>query len=285
MQAKRLIVLSVFMIPVAIAVLGGGLADAFGVARASAAEVVERTMATIPDAVRDRRMDLEIATRRRQIHESKVALGVSRGRVERMRAALERDEAAAEMRTTILRDAAVALRAADREGRALVHLAGVDRPVADVREQVRELAAAEQGDRERTEDRRKSLARLLSGVEQAERCIARLEHSMTSLVSEVDMLRTRRFNAALESRNLDMIGAICAAADPTMSEIGGEAERLRQEILRLEIGNDARRHSLAGEELAIEQDFRVERELAVGHGAAAGVGQEPGQDANDARRP
>ena len=120
---------------------------------------------------------------------------------------------------------------------------------------------------------------------QGESALSEMRDSLLALEEEIDLLRARREQARLEGQTLELVGAVSGASLPGSTAVGAEAARLRQEVDRLEAGNEAKRDSMPGssKQNRVAADWeRLERLKAFQGPKAAPSGDAPQQSGDSA---
>ncbi len=267
---------------------GRPLGELLGLARAGADVTVDGMVDTVPTEVRDRALDHDLRRQQSRVTEHQIALNLSRREVETLEQQVAELEQRGARRQRLLAEAYPVLEQATEEGLATVSFAGAEHTLASFQADIDRLLTEEDRETRQLAIRREGLSKLTRSVADGERALGDMRDALVALEQEIELLRTRREQADLESRTLEMVAGVDAAPGLDASELGSQAEALRRDIERKEAANEARRAGLpvgaGGSATALERDYerlerlRALREAQAGSDAPASAGESGKQD-------
>ncbi len=225
-------------------VAGRPIGELFGLVRASADVTVDSLVDGAPTPVTDRMLDHDVRQQRSRVTEHQVALELSRRQIEGLGRQIAELEARGKRRRRLLAEAYPVLRQATDKGLEQVQFAGSKHTLSAFQSQLDALLAEEERESRQLTIRRAGLTKLTTSVHDGERALAEMRDALAGLEQEIDLLRTRRDQAQLEAKTLDLVSAVGSAPSPQASRLGTQAAQLRKTVDRLEAGNQARRSNL-----------------------------------------
>lgn len=251
---------------------GRSLREMHGLARAGASVTVDGMVDQVPVVVRDRKLDHDVELQRRQVLDRQVQLNLSRRQLETLGSEVETLEERAARRGRLLAEAHPILEDALANGRRSVQFAGAEHELDRFQADLDALLAEEEREMRQLEIKRSGLSRLRRSMSDGEAAVRDMRIALAGLEQEVELLRARRAQAELEAQTLDIVSAVSSSAPSVASGIGSSAKQLRDDVSRLEAGNEARRAALpaAASPNHLSQGWeRLERLRAVGEARRA----------------
>ncbi|MBK8100892.1 MAG: hypothetical protein IPK26_27715 [Planctomycetes bacterium] len=250
-------------------IAGRPLRELTGLFAAGADVAVDSAIDQIPTEVRDRKLDHDVQQQRQQLTDHQVALNLSRRELDSLAEQVQQLEERKGRRQRLLAEAYPVLQQATVENRAEVEFAGSKHALADFQRNLDALLTEDERETRVLGIRKEGLQKLQASVTDGERALVDMRSALVALEQEIELLRTRREQAELEGKTLDMVSAV-AAVPGSSSPVGAETERLRQDVGKMEAGNEARRAAVpaAGSKNVVARDWeRLERLKAI-HGGA-----------------
>jgi chromosome segregation ATPase len=227
-------------------VAGRPLGELFGFTRAGAQVGVERAIEQVPVEIRDQKLDNDMEFQRRALTDHQVALNLAQRELQSLTGIIADLEGNLARRERLLAEAYPVLQKAMADGLTEVQFAGSARTLEEFQRDIDQLLGDQERESKQLGIRREGLTKLELCVVQGEEALSEMRDSLLALEQEIDLLRARREQARMEGQTLELIGAVSASAQPASGEVGAEAARLRQEVDRLEAGNEAKRENLPG---------------------------------------
>ena len=275
MRSLYKISLGLLVLPVGLFfVAGRPLSELLGLFRASAGVAVDGVVEQVPTEVKDRKLDNDMQLQRRQLTDHQVALNLSRRELDVLAEQVKQLEDKAARRQRLLQEAYPVLQQATAENRTTVEFAGAQHTLVEFQQNLDALLAEDTREKRQLDIRRAGLAKLTTSIGDGERALTDMKDALLALEQEVELLRTRREQAELEGRTLDLVSAVAAAPGQATTAVGAQAEQLRKDATRLEAGNEARRAGLptATTSNPVARDWeRLERLKSIHEGRANAV--------------
>jgi chromosome segregation ATPase len=222
-------------------VAGRSLLDLAGYFRASADNTVAHLEDQIPDEVHDRKLDHELASVRNEVIERQVQLSQSKSQISQLRDDVQKLEKTLATRQRLLTEAYPILESAERDGVKEVRFASADYKLGDFQREIDDLMASQDSESKQLQIKKSGLARLEKSEREAELALADMRHALDGAEHEVAVLKSRREQASVESRTLDMVTSVSDGVHATTEGVGRSLDRLRDNVARKEAVNDAKR--------------------------------------------
>jgi DNA repair exonuclease SbcCD ATPase subunit len=237
--------LALLALPIGLYALAGRpVSHLLGLTRAGADVAVERGLDQVPTVVHDRKLDNDLALQSRQLTEHQLSLNLSRRELETLRTQVDDLQDRSERRQRLLAEAYPVLQAAMADGRDSVEFAGNGYTLAEFQADIDRLLTEQERDERQLDIRRAGLGKLTASITEGERALSDMRDSLLALEQEVELLRTRREQARLESQTLELVSAVQTGPRLDASGVAQEAAQLRTEVDTLEARNEARRTAL-----------------------------------------
>lgn len=264
----------------AYAIAGRPIRDLLLLCSASADVAVDGALHQIPVEIRDRKLDHDVSHQRQQLTDHQVALNLSRRELDNLAEQVQQLQERSGRRQRLLAEAYPVLQQAMVEERTQVEFAGSVHTLGDFKKHLDALLAEDEREQRVLAIRGEGLQKLQASVTDGELALVDMRSALLSLEQEIELLRARREQAELDGKTLDMVAAASAATGVSTS-VGKETERLRNEVTKLEVGNEARRSTVPGaaaKNVVVRDWDRLERLKAIHSGSAAPVIKESGEN-------
>jgi hypothetical protein len=222
-------------------VAGRGLGDLAGYFRASAGETISQLEDQIPDEVHDRKLDNELTSVRKEVIERQVQLSRSKTQIAQLREDISKLENRLAARKRLLTEAFPILQAAEQEQSQQVRFANADYNLVDFQKEIDDLMASQESESKQLAIKQSGLNRLEKSEKEAESALVDMRHALDGAEHEVAVLKSRREQAEVESKTLDMVTAVSDGVHTTTEGVGRSLEHLRQNVTRKEAVNEAKR--------------------------------------------
>lgn len=235
---------------------GRQLAEFTGLVRASADVTVDRATDQLPKEVHDRKLDHDLAQVRQDVIDRQVQLSLSKNQLDQLRADVHDLTASTERRQRLLADAYPVLEVAVKENKEKVRFASQDFSLADFQREIDDLLSAQDREERQLAIKTKGLERLERGAKEGEQAVNEMRTALDNSEQEVAILRSRREQAEVEAKTLDMVAAVTSGNGETSASVGKSLEKLKGGVEELEARNEARRthapaeHRKAGNQLS-----------------------------------
>ena len=224
-------------------VAGRSLSELTGLFRASADGTVAHLEEQLPQEVHDRKLSHDLTVVRKEVIERQVQLSQSKTQIAELRDDVAKLESSLAARKRLLAEAYPILESAERGGLTEVRFANSQYPLAGFQREVDDLMAMQDGETKQLEIKKNGLARLERSEKEAESALAEMRRALEGAEHEVAVLKSRRDQAEIEARTLDMVTAVSSGVDATTDSVGRSLDRLRTDVSRKEAENDAKRGS------------------------------------------
>lgn len=222
-------------------VAGRSLGDLSGYFRASAGETISQLEDQIPDEVHDRKLANELTSVRKEVIERQVQLSQSKTQIAQLREDVSKLEKTLAARKRLLTEAFPILQAAEQDQSQQVRFANADYQLVDFQREIDDLMASQESESKQLAIKQSGLARLEKSEKEAESALVDMRHALDGAEHEVAVLKSRREQAEVESKTLDMVTAVSDGVHTTTEGVGRSLERLRDNVNRKEAVNEAKR--------------------------------------------
>lgn len=237
----KVVAVSLFGLVLLFFVAGRSLGDFLGYFRASADETVSHLEDQIPDDVHDRKLDHELTSVRKEVIERQVQLSQSKTQIMQLRQDVTKLEKSLAIRKRLLAEAFPILQTAEKEQSLRIRFANTDYNLTDFQKEIDDLIALQESESKQIEIKKSGLERLEKSEKEAELALADMRHALDSAEHEVTMLKSRRKQAEVEAKTLDMVTAVSDGVHLTSEGVGRSLGRLRDNVSRKEAVNEAKR--------------------------------------------
>ncbi len=222
-------------------VAGRSLEDLAGYFRASAGETVSQLEDQIPDEVHDRKLANELTSVRKEVIEREVQLSQSKTQIAQLRDEVSKLEHTLAARKRLLTEAFPLLQVAEQQASQKVRFVNADYKLVDFQREIDDLMASQESETKQLAIKQSGLVRLEKSEKEAESALVDMRHALDGAEHEVAILKSRREQADVESKTLDMVTAASDGVHTTTEGVGRSLERLRDNVSRKEAVNEAKR--------------------------------------------
>jgi chromosome segregation ATPase len=222
-------------------VAGRSLGELAGYFRASADETVSQLEDQIPDEVHDRKLAHELTSVRKEVIERQVQLSQSKTQIAQLRDDVSKLEITLAARKRLLSEAFPILQAAEEQQLQQVRFANADYQLVDFQREIDDLMASQDSETKQLAIKKSGLTRLEKSEKEAESALVDMRHALDGAEHEVAVLKSRREQAEVESKTLDMVTAVSDGVHTTTEGVGRSLDRLRENVTRKEAVNEAKR--------------------------------------------
>ncbi len=222
-------------------IAGRSLGDLSGYFRASAGETISQLEDKIPDEVHDRKLANELSSVRKEVIERQVQLSQSKTQIAQLREEVSKLEKTLAARKRLLTEAFPILKAAEKKQLQQVRFANADYKLVDFQREIDDLMASQDSESKQLSIKQSGLSRLEKSEKEAESALVDMRHALDGAEHEVAVLKSRREQADVESKTLDMVTAVSDGVHTTTEGVGRSLERLRDNVNRKEAVNEAKR--------------------------------------------
>jgi hypothetical protein len=222
-------------------VAGRNLAELTGLVRASADVTVDGMTDQLPKEVHDRKLDHDLAQVRQQVIDRQVQLSLSKNQLDQLREDVRNLTASTERRQRLLAEAYPILETAVKENQEQVRFASQDYSLADFQREIDNLLSAQDREQHQLAIKSKGLERLERGAKEGEQAIAEMRGALDNSEQEVAILRSRREQAEVEAKTLDMVASVRSDSGESTASVGKSLGSLKTGVEALEARNEARR--------------------------------------------
>ncbi|MFN6023045.1 MAG: hypothetical protein ACK49E_02725, partial [Planctomyces sp.] len=219
------------------------LADLFGYARATADTTVSELETSLPDAVRDQKVQNQLEDARGELIDRRVSLSLATGQIRDLQQEVSRLQAAIERRQTILADAWPAMEAAAGDRSKPVEFAGSSWQPDELGAEVDRLLSEQDRDEVQLKVRAEALARLEHSVQESQSAVTDMDTRLQQVQTDFELLKMRREQAQSESDLLDLLATAGGSGDSTTGRLANDLTELEQQVREREARNSARRES------------------------------------------
>ena len=220
---------------------GRSLSGMWGYTRASAEGTVERLEHSLPQEVHDRKLQHELTQARREVIDRQVQLNQSKTQINQLRDDVRKLTSSLEVRKKLLTEAYPVLEQSERCRPEKVRFAGADYGLAEFQHEVDELMTMQESEQRQLAIKQQGLTRLETSEREAEAALTEMRRALEGAELEVTVLKSRREQAEIESRTLDMVDSVAAGSSAATDNVGKSLDRLRGDVTRIEAENDAKR--------------------------------------------
>lgn len=222
-------------------VAGRSLGELTGYFRASADGTVAHVEEQLPQDMHDRKLSHDLTVVRKGVSERHVHLSQSKTQIAQLGDDVAKLESSLEARKRLLAEAYPILESAERDGLTKVRFANSDYPLAGFQRELDDLMAMQDAESKQLESKKNGLARLEKSEKEAELALAEMRRALEGAEHEETVLKSRRNQAEIESRTLDMVTAVSSGVDATTDSVGRSLDRLRTDVSRKEAEIDVKR--------------------------------------------
>jgi len=239
------------------------LGDLFGYARATADTTVGELETSLPDAVRDQKVQNQLEDARGELIDRRVSLSLATGQIRDLQQEVSRLKTAIERRQTILADAWPAMETAAGDRSQPVQFAGSSWQPDELGAEVDRLLSEQDRDEVQLKVRSEALARLEHSVQESQSAVSDMDTRLQQVQTDFELLKMRREQAQSESDLLDLLATAGSSGDSTTGRLAGDLTALEQQVREREARNNARRESAplseSGPSRLIQSYERLER--------------------------
>ena len=252
----KITTLAVGGLVVLFALAGRNHAELTGLVRASADVTVDGVTDQLPKEVHDRKLDHDLAQVRQEVIDRQVQLSLSKNQLDQLRTDVRDLRASTERRQRLLAEAYPVLEVSLKENKDKVRFSSQDYSLADFQRELDDLLSAQDREERQLAIKTKGLERLEQGAKEGEQAIAEMRTALDNSEQEVAILRSRREQAEVEAKTLDMVAAVTNGDGEATASVGKSVESLKSGVASLEARNEARRahapaeHRQAGNQLS-----------------------------------
>lgn len=212
-----------------------------GLVRATADNAVDELTDKLPKEIHDRKLDQDLAQVRQDVIDRQVQLSLSNGQLDQLRNDVRNLAASTERRARLLAEAYPILEQAIASEKTQVRFANQNFAVADFQREIDNLLSAQDREEGQLRIKRIGQERLEKGAKEGEVAIADMRSALDTAEQEVTILRSRREQAEIESKTLDMVTAVTSSRGETSASVGKSLDKLKGGVETIEARNDARR--------------------------------------------
>lgn len=222
-------------------VAGRGVGELRSWLRASADRSVAQITENLPQDVQDKKLQGDLTQVRQELIDRQVKLNLSKEQIGQLRADVERLELSLAGRKRLLAEALPVLQGAERENRARVKFASTDYPLDAFQRELDDLILLQERESKTLVLKSEGLKRLEASAREAELALAEMRRALDTAEQEVDILKSRREQAEIEARALELVGNASVRNRDANESVGRSLSQLREEVSKLEARNDAQR--------------------------------------------
>ena len=220
---------------------GRSPAELRGYVRASASKTIDDIKDQIPNEIHDRKLDNDLAQVRQEVIDRQVQLNLSKSSVASLKEQVLQLEGRTSRRERILAEAFPILESATNDNKAKVSFAGQEFAIDEFKKEIDNLLTEQDRESRQLEIKKNGLERIERGAREGEQAIAEMKSSLDNTEQEVLVIRSRRAQAEVESKTLDMVASVTEGSSSATSTVGGSLAHLKGGVEKLEARNDARR--------------------------------------------
>jgi len=219
---------------------GRSPAELRGFVRASASKTIDDIKDQIPNEIHDRKLDNDLAQVRQEVIDRQVQLNLSKSSIASLKEQVSLLEGRTSRRERILAEAFPILESATNDNKPKVSFAGQEFAIDEFKKEIDNLLTEQDRESRQLEIKKNGLERIERGAREGEQAIAEMKASLDNTEQEVLVIRSRREQAEVESKTLDMVASVTEGSSAT-SAVGGSLAYLKGGVEKLEARNDARR--------------------------------------------
>ena len=235
------VVVSVIVGAIGLYILAGrSPAELRGFVRASASKTIDDIKDQIPNEIHDRKLDNDLAQVRQEVIDRQVQLNLSKSSIASLKEQVSLLEGRTSRRERILAEAFPILESATNDNKPKVSFAGQEFAIDEFKKEIDNLLTEQDRESRQLEIKKNGLERIERGAREGEQAIAEMKASLDNTEQEVLVIRSRREQAEVESKTLDMVASVTEGSSAT-SAVGGSLAYLKGGVEKLEARNDARR--------------------------------------------
>lgn len=212
-----------------------------GLVRATADNAVDELTDKLPKEIHDRKLDQDLAQVRQDVIDRQVQLSLSNGQLDQLRNDVRNLAASTERRARLLAEAYPILEQAIASEKTQVRFANQNFAVADFQREIDNLLSAQDREEGQLRIKRIGQERLEKGAKEGEVAIADMRSALDTAEQEVTILRSRREQAEIESKTLDMVTAVTSSRGESSASVGKSLGKLKGGVETIEARNDALR--------------------------------------------
>ena len=212
-----------------------------GLVRATADNAVDELTDKLPKEIHDRKLDQDLAQVRQDVIDRQVQLSLSNGQLGQLRNDVRNLAASTERRARLLAEAYPILEQAIASEKTQVRFANQNFAVADFQREIDNLLSAQDREEGQLRIKRIGQERLEKGAKEGEVAIADMRSALDTAEQEVTILRSRREQAEIESKTLDMVTAVTSSRGESSASVGKSLGKLKGGVETIEARNDALR--------------------------------------------
>lgn len=220
---------------------GRNPAELRGFLRASAGKTIDDIKDQIPQEIHDRKLDNDLAQVRQEVIDRQVQLNLSKSSIATLSHDVQQLEARTERRDRILAEAFPILESAMQENETKVLFTGQEFSIEAFKQQIDELLTEQDRETRQLEIKKTGLERIERGAREGEQAIAEMKSSLDTAEQEVLVLRSRREQAEVEAKTLDMVAVVSGRTGEATVTVGKSLEDLKGGVEKIEARNEARR--------------------------------------------
>ena len=220
---------------------GRSPAELRGFVRASASKTIDDIKDQIPNEIHDRKLDNDLAQVRQEVIDRQVQLNLSKSSIASLKEQVSLLEGRTSRRERILAEAFPILESATNDNKPKVSFAGQEFAIDEFKKEIDNLLTEQDRESRQLEIKKNGLERIERGAREGEQAIAEMKSSLDNTEQEVLVIRSRREQAEVESKTLDMVAPVTEGSSRATSTVGGSLAHLKGGVETLEARNDARR--------------------------------------------
>ena len=212
-----------------------------GFLKASAGKTIDGIKDQIPNEIHDRKLDDDLAQVRQEVIDRQIQLNLSKSSVSTLTQEIHQLEDRTKRRERILAEAFPILETATRENNNKVLFTGQQFSLEEFKRQIDDLLTEQDRESRQLEIKKTGLERIERGAREGELAITDMKSSLDNAEQEVLVLRSRREQAEVEAKTLDMVASVSGQSGEATASVGKSLEDLKGGVAKLEARNEARR--------------------------------------------
>ena len=241
---------------IALSLVAGRKVDEIrGYALAVADTTVDEMSDQIPNAIHDRKLDQDLSQLRQEVIEHNIQLSRLNAQIEQLSAEVRQHEASLARRGQLLAAAYPLLELASREDLSQVQFAGKSFPISNFECEIDELLGMQERESEQLACKQAGLEKLEHSSDEAEMAVWQLNQALDRAEHEIATLKSRREQAEIESRTLELIAAISTDYGVSEQSFARSLERLRDDVRAMEAANNVTRTVLPVSQYGVENEL------------------------------
>ena len=214
--------------------------DLIGYLRAAASLIWSEIENELPDDVVDNKAVLELSAAREQLIDRQVAINLSENKLRNLEDEIAKLEKAFEERGSLLASAFTVLRDAIDEKKSSVVFVGTEISLAQFKREIDGLLDLQKRDDETLNTMRQGQQRVAESISEGRAAVRDMKNGLAGIELRFDLLKTRREQAQLESRTLDLVHDVSGHDKSSTALISRSVDRLRNQVEALEVRNAVR---------------------------------------------